>query len=83
MKNVIDVNSFFTLSLQGTELYQISHKLRNLTSKLTGKSLQSSETKEPQIIKQEIENMFHQLGTYDLILKHLITVFGHNFLICT
>jgi len=46
---------------QGTELYQISHKLRNLTSKLTGTSLQSSETKEPQIIKQEIENMFHQL----------------------
>ena len=35
-----------------------------MTSKLTGSSIQSSETKEPQIIKQEIENMFHQLGMF-------------------
>ena len=51
--------------LQGTELYQISHKLRTLTAKLSGKpvisSTSASETKDSQIVKQEIEQMFHQL----------------------
>merc|ERR1712150_144548 len=50
---------------QGTELYQISHKLRNLTAKLSGKPIISttsaSETKDSQMVKQEIEQMFHQL----------------------
>ena len=53
------------LFLQGTELYQISHKLRTLTAKLSGKpvisSTSASETKDSQIVKQEIEQMFHQL----------------------